>query len=210
MSVEERLIAYVKGVFSADASGHDFFHTLRVYKTAARLAEDIDCDADIVMMGALLHDVDDTKLFDTADYGNARGALAECGVCDADAEKVIDVIKTVSFKGRDSVVPDTIEGKIVQDADRLDAIGAIGIARAFAYGGSRGRVMYDPDIPPTLGMGKDEYARQKGTTINHFYEKLLLVGDMLNTEEAKKLAEGRQSFMNEFLQEFYSEWSGER
>ncbi len=210
MSTEESLIQYIRSLFEGESSGHDYFHSIRVYRTALQLVNEIPCDKEIIMMAALLHDVDDVKLFSTENYQNARKALAECSTTAERAEQVIDIIKAVSFKGKDSVVPNSIEGKIVQDADRLDAMGAIGIARAFAFGGSRGRVMYDPSIPPALDMSKDEYLHNKGTTINHFYEKLLLVGGMLNTESAKRLAAGRQRHMEEFLDEFYAEWNGER
>ncbi len=204
-----KLLSYIQELFANDSSGHDYFHSVRVYKNAMKIAEDEDCDRHIVMMAALLHDVDDAKLFQTVDYANARKILEDCTVSGTDVEKVVDVIQSVSYRGVDSVTPQTIEGKIVQDADRLDAMGAIGIARAFAYGGSRGRKMYDPEISPKLEMDEREYREQEGTTINHFYEKLFLLKDMLNTDTAKRMAEKRQRFMERFLEEFYAEWNGE-
>lgn len=206
--ITKKLEAYVKDIFANDSSGHDYFHSVRVYKTAMKIAEGEHCDKDIVMMGALLHDVDDKKLFGTVDYANARKGLHDCAVSQETVDRVIDVIQSVSYKGTDSVVPQTIEGKIVQDADRLDAMGAIGIARAFAYGGSRGRKLYDPKISPNLDMDEEKYLQHTGTTINHFYEKLLLLKDMLNTDTAKRIAENRQVFMERFLEEFYAEWNG--
>lgn len=134
--------------------------------------------------------------------------MAECGVSEQMAQAVLRVIHTVSFKGSDTAVPDTIEGKIVQDADRLDAIGAVGIARAFAYGGSRGRSMYDPDVPPAEGMNEKAYRNNRGTTINHFYEKLFLLKDLMNTDTAKKMAEERDAYMHGFVDEFKAEWEG--
>jgi uncharacterized protein len=138
---------------------------------------------------------------------NARGFMKRKAVPDIVADAVCHVISQVSFKAGDTVVPDTLEGKIVQDADRLDAIGAIGIARAFAYGGSRGNAIYDPLEKPLAGMGEEEYRHHKGCTINHFHEKLLLLKDMMNTPTARILAEKRDFFMRTFLSEFLSEWN---
>lgn len=209
LDCERRLELYIKDVFEGDSSGHDYFHSIRVYKMAMKIAEEECCDRNIVMMSALLHDVDDRKLFQTVDYANARKILQDCAASQTDIERVLTAIKSVSYKGRDSVIPQTIEGKIVQDADRLDAMGAIGIARTFAYGGSQGQKIYDPEIPPMPDMDEEEYQQHQGTTINHFYEKLLLIKDMLNTDTARRIAEKRQLFMERFLEEFYAEWNGE-
>lgn len=206
-------IVYIKDIFSGDSSGHDYYHTIRVYKLATEIAKQENADINIVQLAALLHDVDDIKLspetYDTKK--NAVKFMTNNGVDEKVIDAVCKIIDEVSFSGTDSVTPSTIEGKCVQDADRLDAIGAVGIARTFAYGGSRGRKIYDPDIKPKIGMGKEEYRQDlNSTSINHFYEKLLLLKDMLNTSTAKKLAEHRQAVMQEFLQEFMAEWEGEK
>ena len=206
---ERRLELYIKKIFENDSSGHDYFHSVRVYKMAMKIVGEEICDKNIVMMVALLHDVDDKKLFQTENNANARKALMDGGISQIDIERVVAIIESVSYKGKDSVAPQTIEGKIVQDADRLDAIGAVGIARAFAYGGSHGRKLYDPDISPILNMDEEKYYKYVGTTINHFYEKLLLIKELLNTDTAKKIAKKRQLFMEQFLEEFYAEWNGE-
>ena len=206
-------LEYIKEIFSCDSSGHDYYHTVRVYRIATEIAKQEYADVNIVQLAALLHDVDDKKLSPEthATKKNAVDFMTANGV-DADIINIVcKIIDEVSFAGTDSVVPSTIEGKCVQDADRLDAIGAIGIARTFAYGGSRGRKIYDPDIKPRIGMSKEEYEKNmNSTSINHFYEKLLLLKDMMNTTAGKKLAEHRQAVMQEFLNEFMAEWKGEK
>lgn len=209
----ENALEYIKELFSGDSSGHDYYHTVRVYKLAVEIAKQEKADVNIVQLAALLHDVDDSKLSpETHDTKkNAVDFMAANKVDAKVMEAVCKIIEEVSFAGTDSVVPSTIEGKCVQDADRLDAMGVIGIARTFAYGGSRGRTLYDPDISPQMGMGKEEYQKNQNTTsINHFYEKLLLLKDRMNTAMGKKLAEHRQAVMEEFLAEFMAEWEGER
>lgn len=192
-------------------SDHDYYHTIRVYKLATKIAKQENADVKIVQLAALLHDVDDIKLSPDT-YVTKKNAVDFMTINKIDGkriEAVCKIIDEVSFAGTDSVVPDTIEGKCVQDADRLDAIGAIGIARTFAYGGSRGRKIYDPEIKSKMGMNKEEYRNnQDSTSINHFYEKLLLLKDMMNTTEGKKLEEYRQVVMQEFLNEFMLEWEG--
>lgn len=201
---------YIRTLFEGDGSGHDYYHSVRVHDASVSIAEKEGGDIDVIRLAALLHDVDDRKLFDTVDYDNARTFMTGQGIPDDVQEKVVHVISQISFKGKDSIVPDTIEGKIVQDADRLDAIGAIGIGRAFAYGGSRGRPMHVPGESYLTDMDADTYYSHENTTINHFYEKLLLLKDMMNTATAKEMAEGRHRFMESFLEEFYAEWDGVR
>lgn len=199
----------VKVLFLHDAGGHDFFHTLRVYRTAMSIAEKEPCNPEIVALGALLHDADDKKLFSTENYANARAILREYGASPQLENAVIEVISTVSFGGS-STIPATVEGRIVQDADRLDAIGAIGIARTFAYGGSHGTPMHDPGIPPRIGMTTEEYRSHKGTSLNHFYEKLFRLKETLNTHTAKEMALHRDAFLHRFVEEFLAEWDGIR
>ena len=211
--VIENAIKYVKQIFADDCSGHDYHHTMRVYHLAMQIAEQENADMLIVQLAALLHDVDDVKLSpETHDTKkNAVRFMKNSGVDDKVIASVCKIIDEVSFVGTDSVVPSTLEGKCVQDADRLDAIGAIGIARTFAYGGSRGRKIYDPDIKPMTNMNKADYNQNhNSTSINHFYEKLLLLKDMMNTETAKKMAKHRQAVMKEYLVEFMAEWEGEK
>lgn len=200
-------ITYIKNVFSNDTTGHDFYHSLRVYKTATYIAEKEDANLFIVQLSALLHDVDDYKLeFGNSELKNTRSFLGANNMSKTEIDIICDIISQVSFKGISSYVPSTLEGKIVQDADRLDSIGAIGIARTFAYGGSIGRAIYLPEIKPKKFTNMDEYKYYVGTTINHFYEKLLQIKSGMNTEEGKKLALQRHVFMEEFLKEFFCEW----
>lgn len=205
-------LEFVRNTFRDDYSGHDYFHSLRVYKMAARLAEQENADLQTVQLAALLHDVDDIKLSPET-YVNkdkAVGFLRKHGISEAMINTICKIIGEVSFKGTDSTAPDTIEGKCVQDADRLDAMGAIGIARAFAYGGNHHRIIYDPEIKPTLNMDGDEYQSHVSTTINHFYEKLFQLKDLMNTETAKKIAEQRENYMRIYISEFLCEWDGIR
>ena len=203
---------FIKSIFSGDSSGHDYYHTIRVYKLATKIAKQENADVKTVQLAAMLHDVDDIKLSpDTyATKKNAVDFMTTNRIEGKRIEAVCKIIDEVSFAGTDSVVPDTIEGKCVQDADRLDAIGAIGIAITFAYGGSKGRRIYDPKINPKTGMNKDEYQKnQNSTSMNHFYEKLLLLKGMMNTTAGRKLAEHRHKIMEKFIEEFMEEWVAE-
>ena len=205
-------VEFVKTIFQDDHSGHDYFHTLRVYKMATRIAKQENADVMTVQLAALLHDVDDIKLSPetTANKDRAVAFLREHGVSEDRIKTICGIIDDVSFRGTDSVVPETIEGQCVQDADRLDAIGAIGIARAFAYGGSHHRVMHDPDIAPKMHMTAEEYRHHEATTINHFYEKLFLLRDLMNTATAKEIAQRREDYMKAYISEFLDEWDGVR
>jgi len=198
----------LKTIFENDSSGHDYSHTLRVYNNALAIAKNESCDTLLVSLAALLHDVDDPKLFNTQDHSNARKIMTSCGIDDEIQEKVISIIIEVPFKGCQSTSPSTIEGKIVQDADRLDALGAIGIARTFAYGGYQRKSIYDPDIPPNTTLSAEEYLHSPTTSINHFYEKLFHLKRLMNTDTARNLAEERDKYMHDFVNKFLSEWKG--
>ena len=211
-TIIDNALEYVKKIFESDFSGHDYFHTLRVYKTAVRIAKAEGAEVKIVSLAALLHDVDDIKLSPETykNKDNARSFLSSNGVDGDSADKICEIIDEISYRGTSSVVPRTLEGKCAQDADRLDAIGAVGIARAFAFGGNHNRVMHDPDIPPTLNMSGEEYRRHISTTVNHFYEKLFYLADMMNTNTAKEIADARNQYMKDYIAEFLAEWDGER
>ena len=208
----ENAIEYVKHLFEHEYSGHDYFHTLRVYKMAKRIAILENADLDIVLLAALLHDVDDIKLSPTThkNKDNARKFLYANNVDIKVIDLICDIISEISYKGNESSPSLTLEGRIVQDADRLDAIGAIGIARAFAYGGNHDRVMYDPQIEPSLNMNEQEYRNHVSTTVNHFYEKLFNLKELMNTKTALEIALERESYMKEYISRFLDEWDGKR
>lgn len=205
-------LKYAKALFENDSSGHDYFHTLRVCKTALALAEAEHADPLVTGLAAALHDADDRKLSPgTAETkANARAFLREHVVAPQTEECILTAIEEASYRGTDSVTPSTIEGKCVQDADRLDAIGAVGIARAFAYGGAHHRPMHDPAVPPEKNMDATRYYAHEATTVNHFYEKLLKLKELMNTAAARRMAEERDRYMRAFLEEFYAEWEGKR
>lgn len=200
-------LEFIKVLFKDDFSGHDYFHSLRVYKLATRICQTEKADIELVQLAAILHDTDDYKLFNlqSTTCSNAINFMKDQKLSEDTIDKVCKIINEVSFKGNDTVKPETIEGQIVQDADRLDAIGAIGIARTFAYGGSKNIEMYNPEIKPKANMNEQEYKHHNGTVINHFYEKLLLLKDMMNTGEAKRIAKKRHNYMLEFIFEFQKE-----
>lgn len=206
--VLDGLLSDLQEFFKNDYSGHDYNHTMRVYKLAYNIAIQEHANLEIVSLAALLHDVDDVKLTQSINYQNARLLMNKYGI-DKAQEEVIAIIQDVSFKGNQSKSPSTLEGKIVQDADRLDAIGAIGIARAFTFGGNHNRPLYN-DENPVLNMDEASYRQHKSSTINHFYEKLLLLKDMMNTDTAKELAYQRHQFMKNYLEEFYDEIEGKK
>lgn len=207
-------IAFVKSELENAEGGHDWFHIERVYKNTLAIAKNEKCDLLVGQLGALLHDIADSKFHNgDEEIGpkKARKFLESENVSEDVIEHVIQIINNISFKGGNFEKKfNSIELQIVQDADRLDAIGAIGIARTFNYGGFKNRTIYNPEIAPNLMMSKQEYKNSEAPTINHFYEKLLLLKDKMNTESGRKIAQERHAFMEVFLENFYAEWNGER
>ncbi|MAY86085.1 MAG: phosphohydrolase [Pseudooceanicola sp.] len=203
---------FVKQTLADAEGGHDWFHTERVYNNALLIAQGEKVNGLIVALGALLHDIADSKFHSGDETVGPRVATAFLIKNNADSQvvdHVVQIIKNISFKGGNTVKDfHSLELAVVQDADRLDAIGAIGIARTFNYGGFRNRKLYDPEIKPNLNMTPDEYKKSTTPTINHFYEKLLLLKDKMNTETGKKLAKKRHDFMQLYLDQFYAEWNG--
>lgn len=209
-SIIETAKAYVRDLMENEPSGHDYFHSYRVLNTALRLAKEENADEFTVALAALLHDVDDRKLSPETcqNKDRADAFLSRNGVEEAKRNEILTIIGEVSFKGTDSVRPSSVEGQCVQDADRLDALGAIGIARTFAFGGSRNRRMYDPQIPPKPDMTGEEYSKSESTSLNHFYEKLFKLKEMMNTKSAVSLAQAREEYLRSFVSEFLDEWNG--
>lgn len=206
---------FVKAEFENEGSGHDWWHLYRVWQLSKHIAEkEKGVNLLIVELGALLHDIADFKFHDgdlTAGPKAARQLLDELDAPQAVIDDVCHIVENVSFKGAGEVDKmKSLEGKIVQDADRLDAIGAIGIARTFSYGGSAGRLMYDPGIKPEHHESFKTYANNASPTINHFYEKLLLLKERMNTKTGKQMAEHRHEVMEKYLEEFYAEWDGKK
>lgn len=214
MTIIDKAILFVKKQLQNAEGGHDWFHIERVYKNALQIAVDETCDLTVVKLGALLHDIADSK-FHLGDEEiapkTARIFLESEHVSEEIIEHVIQIINNISFKGGNfEKTFSSKELEIVQDADRLDALGAIGIARTFNYGGFKNRAIYNPNIAPKLNMSKEEYKKSDSPTLNHFYEKLLLLKDQMNTETGKKLAQERHRFMETYLSQFYAEWEGEK
>ncbi|WBV61600.1 HD domain-containing protein [Chryseobacterium camelliae] len=207
----DNTIQFVKEKLEGAEAGHDWFHIERVWKLSKKIAEKEVCNVEVVELSALLHDIADPKFHngdETLALKISREFLESQNTPENIIEQVVFVIKNISFKNRGEAPENLpVELKIVQDADRIDAIGAIGIGRTFNFGGFKNNPMYDPNIQPSLNMSKEEYKRSNGTTINHFYEKLLLLKDLMNTSEGKKIAEERHNFMLGFLDQFYKEWN---
>ena len=212
MSVLENTQNFVKKQLESAESGHDWFHIERVYKNALLIAKEEICNLEVVQLAALLHDIADSKFHDgdeTIGPKVARNFLTNENVAEEIISHVVSIIENISFKGGNFEQNfHSKELEIVQDADRLDAIGAIGIARTFNYGGFKNRDIYNPEILPNLSMSKDAYKNSTTPTINHFYEKLLLLKDKMNTETGKKIAQKRHEFMELYLEQFYGEWNG--
>jgi uncharacterized protein len=201
-------------MFANEGSGHDWWHIYRVWRMALRLAEVEPADLYVVQLAALLHDIADWKFHNgdlTAGPRAAREWMESHQVAPDVVEHVCAIIGQLSYKGS-GVATDmpTIEGKVVQDADRLDAIGAMGVARAFAYGGHDNRLLYDPEHPPEIHGTAQAYRNSRGSTINHFYEKLLLLKERMQTQTGRELAQQRHDFMEQYLAQFYAEWEGQR
>ena len=209
-----KTILFVKEKLENAEGGHDWFHIERVYKNTLLIAKNEACSTAVVQLGALLHDIADSKFHDgdeTVGPRVAREFLESENVDEEIIEHVVNIIENISYKGGNFEKKFTsIELNVVQDADRLDAIGAIGIARTFNYGGFKNRTLYDPEIAPNSSMSKEEYKNNDSPTLNHFYEKLLLLKDKMNTETGKQIAQERHRYMEGFLAQFYAEWEGEK
>lgn len=207
----DRVAERIKARFLAESSGHDWHHINRVWQLTRRIAAQEGANGEIAELGALVHDIADWKFHGGDDSAGPRAAealLRSEGASDELIAAVVDIVATISFKGAGVVTAmRTLEGRCVQDADRLDAIGAIGIAHCFAYGGHAGRLMHDPDEPPVLHQTAAAYKASKGASLNHFYEKLFLLKDRMNTPTGRALAEQRHRFMEEFVAQFLAEWN---
>lgn len=211
-SIIDRTADFVKTTLAHAEGGHDWFHIYRVWQTAKTLAAREQADIVVVELAALLHDIADSKFHggdESIGPAMARKFLKSEHVDEPTVQHVENIIRNISFKGGNHEVNfRSPELDIVQDADRLDAIGAIGIARAFSYGGFKQRKLYDPAIQPNLSMDKEAYKRSDAPTINHFYEKLFLLKDRMNTTAGKRMAEERHRFMEMYVEQFYAEWEG--
>jgi len=203
---------FVKNQLGQDSTGHDWYHIERVRRNALLIAEKEDKgDRFIIEMAALLHDIPDEKLNESKEVGEKKltDFLYTLELELPERDHIVDIIDSISFKGGKNSVLSSVEAKIVQDADRLDALGAIGIARTFAYGGKKGQAMYDPEIGVRENMTEEEYRKGKSSSVHHFYEKLLKLKNLMNTDTAKEMAEQRHQYMVQFLQQFYHEWNGQ-
>ncbi|MBU2949795.1 HD domain-containing protein [Tamlana agarivorans] len=213
-AIIKKTITFVKNTLADAEGGHDWFHIERVYKNALLIAKTEKTDGFIIALGALLHDIADSKFHngdETVGPKKAAAFLTQLHIETSVIEHVCNIIKHISFKGGNEEQKfKSVELDIVQDADRLDAIGAIGIARCFNYGGFKNRALYNPEIKPNLNMTKEAYKNSTAPTINHFYEKLLLLKDRMNTETGKKIALERHNYMLGFLEQFYNEWEGNK
>ncbi len=211
-SLIETTITFVKTQLANAEAGHDWWHVYRVWNLSKTIGEKEDVNMKVVELAALLHDIADAKFHDGDEQIGqvlTEEFLVSQGVEPEIIDRVVAIVRDTSFKNSfGSTIVRTKELDVVQDADRLDAIGAMGIARTFNYGGFKGNLMYDPDFPPRLNLTKEAYKSGTSTTINHFYEKLLLLKDQMNTEYGKHLAEERHQFMLDFLDQFYKEWEG--
>ena len=211
-TIIQKTADFVKEVLSDVEGGHDWWHIYRVWKLSKHIAKTENVDMFIVELGALLHDIADSKFHDGDEEIGPRKAREFLSSLNVDEDVIIhveNIIANISFKGgKHTQKFRSPELDVVQDADRLDAIGAIGIARTFNYGGYKGREIYNPNIKPNLNMTKEEYKNSNAPTLNHFYEKLLLLKDRMNTKTGKSMAEHRHKFMEQFLDEFYKEWNG--
>ena len=209
----EKTITYVKQKLANAEGGHDWWHIERVWKSAKKIAETENVNLLVVELGALLHDIADAKFHDGDEELGPQIAAAFMREINVDQETilhVVQIIKHISFKGgKEAQTFTSLELNVVQDADRLDAIGAIGIARTFNYGGFKNREIFNPNVTPNLLMTKEEYKKSDAPSINHFYEKLLLLKDLMNTETGKQMAIQRHVFMEQYLEQFYLEWNGE-
>lgn len=208
----EQTINFVKQKLQHAEAGHDWYHIERVYKNSLFIASTENCNLQIVQLGALLHDIADSKFHngdETIGPKVAKQFLESQNVSQSIINQVVFIIENISFKGGNFQRENSsVELQIVQDADRLDALGAIGIARTFNYGGFKNRQLYNPEIQPDLKMTKEQYKNNDAPTINHFYEKLLLLKDKMNTATAKKMAQQRHDYMEGFLKQFFYEWNG--
>lgn len=199
---------YVYNELHNESSGHDWYHIARVTSMARTIAIEEHADEFICEMAALLHDIADEKLNESEEAGLQKVItwLNSIGTDASTIQRIISIISTMSFKGGGQPKMTSLEGQVVQDADRLDAIGAIGIARTFAYAGSKGELIYDPELKPRINMTKEEYRKGRSSAINHFYEKLLTLKEKMNTGYAKQLAEERHRLMEQYLDDFFNEW----